>query len=96
MLDLVVSVISDIHVYYIVIYIFLLISMENNRAIYHCFCTLGIIIFEKLLMRSEIGFKFIAPICRFVNKNGESEGLYMNILSCSVFHLNIIKYTIFA
>ena len=28
--------------YYIVIHIFLLISMENNRAIYPCICTLCI------------------------------------------------------
>jgi hypothetical protein len=45
---------------YIVINIFLLISMENNRAIYHCICTLSIVIFGKVLMRSEIGLKFIA------------------------------------
>jgi hypothetical protein len=44
--------------------------MENNRAIYHCICTLGIIIFGKVPMLSEIGFRFIAPICRFGNKNG--------------------------
>ena len=31
---------DDINVYYIVINIFLLISMENNRAIYPCICML--------------------------------------------------------
>jgi len=34
--------------------------MENNRAIYPCICTLSIVIFGKVLMRSEIGLKFIA------------------------------------
>jgi hypothetical protein len=34
--------------------------MENNRAIYPCICTLNIVIFGKVLMRSEIGLKFIA------------------------------------
>ena len=58
------------HAYYIVINMFLLISMEYNRAIYHCICTLGIVIFGKVLMRFEIGLQFIAPICRFVNKKG--------------------------
>ena len=46
--------------YYIVINIFLLISMENNRAIYRCICTLSIVIFGTVLMPSEIGLKFIA------------------------------------
>ena len=41
-------------IYYIVINIFLLISTENNRAIYPCICTLSIVIFGKVLMRSEL------------------------------------------
>jgi hypothetical protein len=46
--------------YYVVMTIFLLISMDTNRAICHCICTLSIAIFRKVLMRSEIGLKFIA------------------------------------
>ena len=34
--------------------------MENNRTIYPCICTLGIVIFGKVLMRFEIHRKFIA------------------------------------
>ena len=46
--------------YYVVITIFLLISMEDNRAKYHCICTLRIVIFGKVRMRSAIGLTFIA------------------------------------
>jgi hypothetical protein len=47
-------------VYCIVIHIFLLLSMETNRAIYSCTCALSIVIFRKVLMGSEIGLKCIA------------------------------------
>ena len=38
------SYVNHIKFYYIVIHIFLFISMENNRAIYPCICTLYVYI----------------------------------------------------
>ena len=42
---------------YIVINIFLLIALENNRAIFPCICTLCIVIFEKVLCVPKLVLK---------------------------------------
>jgi hypothetical protein len=53
--------------YYKVINIFLLISMETNRAIYSCICALSIVIFRNVLMGSEIEWKVLT--WRVINSN---------------------------
>ena len=47
--------------------------MENNRAIYPCICTLSIVIFGKVLMRSEIGLKFIVSFVVWLIKMAEKD-----------------------
>ena len=45
--------------------------MENNRAINPCICTLSIVTIGKVLMRSEIGLKFIVSFVVWLIKMAE-------------------------
>jgi hypothetical protein len=60
--------------------------MENNRAIYHCICTLhvSIVIFGKVLMCSEIGLKFIASFSIFGGRGGKNLINYFSSLQPSL------------